>query len=664
MRQPFVKSAKLHVKRMRPISMLIAAVATIALYTVGANDAWARKKVEPPKLLATKHEVQDLYYGDVLFYFYQDDYFDALVRVGAALDMQRVPHHYVESRLLQGGLYLSFGEHAEAGRIFKELLNANVPDETRNRAWFYLAKVWYQRGYFADAEQALTSIAGKLDGSLESERQLLHAQVLMAMNRFDEALGVLNAFPKKDRLLPYARFNLGVALIREQRVAEGLDMLDEVGKMDAPTEELRALRDKANLALGFALLKEGRPLAASEMLQRVRLRGPLSNKALLGMGWADVAEERYQAALAPFEELRGRGLLDAAVQEAYLAVPYAYAQLSATRQAAQLYENAIEQFEAESARIDESIAAIRGGHLLDTILANDHAGNVGWYWQLKQLPDSPETRYLYVLLATNEFQEGLKNYRDLKQMQRNLATWSLSIDAFDNMIDTRRKAYEQRVPTMNAILDKVDLDAMEAHAVELSSRLAVIERDGDVVGLATTHEGEQWNKVKQLEQALRGMDQSDPATEEMREKLRMIRGVLYWHMNANYKARLWHAHKEARELQVAVKEARRRWTLIDRARVESPKTTDAFAQRVATLRPRVAALSARLDAAGVAQEKFLSDLAIQELQAQKERLAAYGVQAQFALAAIYDRAKEQGEKAQGEKAQGEKAPASDSGGTP
>jgi hypothetical protein len=609
---------------------------TTALCVLCADPALARKK--PQKLLETAQVVQDLYYGDVLFYFYQDDYLQALTRVDTALEQGRVPHHVIESRLVKGGLYLSMGEHVEAGNIFKELLNENVPNDVRNRAWFYLAEVWYQRGYYADADLALTSIAGELQGGLESERKLLHAEVLMGQGRYNDAIAIMSAVPKTDRYAPYVRFNLGVALVREQRPIEAMQMLDEVGQMEAGTEELRALRDKANLAMGFSLLKDNRPAEAALKLQRVRLHGPLSNKALLGVGWADAAEERYKAALVPWQELRGRNLLDAAVQEAQLAVPFAYARLSATRQAAEQYETAIALFTTETARIDESIAAIRAGRLLDGILENNSGEHVGWYWQLKQLPDAPETRYLYHLLATHEFQEGLKNYRDLKLMERNLANWSLAAGAFQDMIDTRRQAYARRVPVMDALLAKIDLDGMEARKVEIGSRLSVIERDGDVNGLATASETEQWHKVQVLERALASADPGDPATEEMRAKLRLIRGVLYWDMNSNYKARLWHAKKEQRELEVAVKEARRRWTLIDRARADSPKQTEAFAARVAGLTPRIATLEARLMDAGEKQNQFLANIAIRELEAQKERLSAYGLQAQFALAAIYDHA--------------------------
>ena len=101
----------------------------------------------------------------------------------------------------------------------------------------------------------------------------------------------------------------------------------------------------------------------------MRLEGPQSNKALLGAGWADSAEKRYTKALAPWLELRGRNMLDAAVQESYLAVPYAYAQLDANKQAAEQYMLAVDGVRQESQRIDQSIAAIRSGQLLDAIVA-------------------------------------------------------------------------------------------------------------------------------------------------------------------------------------------------------------------------------------------------------------------------------------------------------
>ena len=630
-----------HLLRRAGRSGVLAAVASALALAAGPVAASGKKKEEKP-LIGTPQVVQDLHWGDVLFYFYQGDYMQALTRLGAAQDFNRVTHHTVEAELLKGGLYLSLGEHEEAGRIFRSLLNDNVPLDVRNRAWFYLAKVWYQREYLQQSADALASIHGALPGDLEPERHLLEAQVMMYLDHYDEAIKALERWQPvgdgSDAWSAYARFNIGVALVRKDRLEEAAKLLDAVGQIPAPTEELAALRDKANLALGYAWLKAGKANEAKAILQRVRLQGPQSNKALLGAGWADSAEKRYTKALAPWLELRGRNMLDAAVQESYLAVPYAYAQLDATKQAADQYMFAVTSFDQESQRIDQSIASIRNGNLLDAIVSNDRADKVGWYWQLASLPDAPETRYLYHLLATHEFQEGLKNYRDLLLMQRNLATWSLSVEAFENMVDTRRRAYALRTPVLQQTLDTVDLDAMENHKNEMESRLTGIERDNDIAALATDREHEQWQKIEHIEKVLASADQSDPLVQEMREKTRLLRGRLLWDFNAGYKARVWRTHKELRELDVAYGEARRRWVLVERAREDYPARTEEFAGRVANLQPRIAALSAKLAAAAKSENQYLASVAIKELESQKERLAAYSLQARYALASIYDRA--------------------------
>ena len=63
----------------------------------------------------------------------------------------------------------------------------------------------------------------------------------------------------------------------------------------------------------------------------------------------------YRAALAPWLELRQRNILDPAVQESLLAVPFAFGQLGANRQAADYYLDAIDAFNAEIGRMDEAI---------------------------------------------------------------------------------------------------------------------------------------------------------------------------------------------------------------------------------------------------------------------------------------------------------------------
>ncbi len=594
------------------------------------------KNVKPDPNGLAPHAVQDLAYGDVLFYFYQDDYFDSITRLLAARQLNRVPHTQDEAELLLGGLYLSLGEHVEAGRIFEALLNKNTSEFVRNRAWFYLGKVWYQRGYLEESEKALHEVSDKTDPRINAERYMLLAQLMLRQGRYDEAITVLGNWRGAPDWTAYAQFNLGVALVRRDRLAEAITHLDRVGNIQTSSEELLALKDKANLALGFALLQAQRAAEAKPILQRVRLEGPYSSKALLGVGWADAGMGEFKRALVPWLELRKRSLLDSAVQESFLTVPYAYLQLSATGQAAEYYNSAIESFDGELKHIDDSIEGIRRGKLLDRLLNDDKQDTLTWYWQLTTVPNAPESRYLYALLASNEFQEGLKNYRELNFMSRNLDDWRGDVSAYDDMLDTRQAAYNLRVPKADAVLAATDLGGLTQKRVDFESRINEIEKSNDVAALGTPEEQQTWARLKRIEEYLT-THPDDPDLAEMREKYRLMKGVMYWRLSESFKARLWNERRSVKELEGMLKETQKRAVLVRQARAGTPSTTGGYASRVAAIRARIDELHERLADVAERQSLFLQSLAIRELEGQKQRIETYQIQARYELAAIYDR---------------------------
>ena len=615
---------------MLPSLLMIAALS--------ATVAAVPETAAPPLSGLPAVKVQDLHYGDVLFYFYQHDHFDALVRLAAYRDQGRLASHARDAELLRGGLYLSLGQHREAREIFERLLaDPSTPAPVRDQAWFYLGKVLYAAGLFAQSEQALRSVNGTLTTGLDSERRLLIAQGLMYRQRYDEAIAELEGWQGPPQWMAYGQFNLGVALVRAGRADRGLQFLDGVGLLVTENPELAALRDKANLAIGYALLQSGNPQAARTALDRVRLSGPQSSKALLGAGWADTAAKEYRTALLPWQELQGRNLLDAAVQESYLAVPYAYAELGAMAQAVQYYESAIAAYDSERQRIGESIEAIRAGRLLAAALDAEGDGREGWFRQLAEVPDAPESRYLYHLLAGHEFQEGLKGYRALESMAKNLSGWAESLGAFGDMVETRQQAFAARLPTADARLATVDVGTLNERRDALHARLQAALAERDVYVLATPQEREWLDMLNGVDAELASRA-DDASLEEEREKARLARGVLLWRLDQDWKTRSWQASRAMRELDAAVYDARTRETGSSRAREGAPERNAALGLRVAAVSPRVAALAARVDAAKAKQSRHLADIAVAELETQRQRLDEYSVQARYALATIYDRA--------------------------
>ncbi|MBT8083908.1 MAG: tetratricopeptide repeat protein [Woeseia sp.] len=580
--------------------------------------------------------VEDPHYGEVLFHFYKEDYFPAIVRLLAAQESQHLPHHAAEAELLLGGLYLSYGNHQRAAEIFERLLNSTSDSGLRDRTFFFLARVWQQRGYFDKARQALGSIEGDLPGSMPAEGRLLLAQMLIEQGEFDQAIELLDRFQDKTEWGSYARYNLGVALIRNGSTRDAARMLDSLGLIEPHNEELAALRDKANLALGYAYLQKGGAQEAKALLQRVRLSGPFSNKALLGVGWADAEMEQFNNALVPWMELRNRNLLDPAVQEAMLAVPYALAKVDAVSQAADQYLAAIEAFKEENERIDQTIAALRSGELLASLVADNAPAATGWHWQLEALPDADGSRYLYHLLARHEFQEGLKNYRDLDYLARNLEHWTSNLSVFRNMLDTREQAYAERLPRVQDSLGRANLEELIERKLAFDVRLDNIERDRDSLALATDDEFALWDEIAAL--ASNPVLQANlPEAVDLQRKVRLLKGVLQWQLDKDFNERLWRNRKNVRLSGVALVETQRSRRRVDESMRNEPRSFGAFDDRIATLRPRIAGLQLRIRAVLDRQRAYLQAIAIGEMRAQQQRLQSYSVQARFALAAIYDR---------------------------
>jgi hypothetical protein len=586
--------------------------------------------------------VNDPQYGEVLFYFYQEDYFPAIVRLLAAQQQGQLTEHQDQAELLLGGLYLSYGHHLEAADIFERLLADNVDPEIRDRTWFFLSKIWHQRGYLDRAQRALDSLSDDLPENMRREAKMAQAQLYIDSGQYDKAIAMLREWKGRTEWASYAKFNLGVALVRSGNVAGASEILDELGGIDPFNEELTSLRDRANLALGYSLLQDGQPLAAKAPLQRVRLEGPFLNKALLGVGWADAEVENYERALVPWMELRSRDLLDSAVQESMLAIPYALAKLDAISQAADHYLNAIEAFYEETNRIDRTIGFIESGEIFEQFLADDPLDSTGWYWRLEELPEGPEARYLYHLLAKHEFQEGLKNYRDMRYLYQNLDDWQQSVGVYANMLETRLQAYNERLPVVEDALGRADLDGMVDRKLEYDSILNDIERSNDWLALATRDEFEMWGEITGLERTP-ALAANLPEAAEVRDKIALLKGVLQWELERDFKDRLWRIRRSLRQTGEALIETQRSRRQIDDTMRLEPLRFDELSNRVYGLTPRIEGMKYRVSETLAAQRAFLQSIAVGELQAQKQRLDVYTVQARFALAAIYDLAATVGE---------------------
>ena len=231
----------------------------------------------------------------------------------------------------------------------------------------------------------------------------------------------------------------------------------------------------------------------------------------------------------------------------------------------------------------------------------------------------------------------------MRFMERNLDGWATSVDAFDDMLLTRRQRYAERLPVVLEKLKGVDVEELQHRRTEFESRVASAESSGDRAALGTPREREIWAQVEHMEGVLAAAG-DNPEVNDAREKLRLVKGVVYWQMNDGFKARAWAARKDIRDVSQALRETEKRWSLVQEARTAVPDRNGEFGQRIGELRPRIEAARDRLTALEHAQADYLAEIAVTELASQKDRISTYMLQARYALATIYDRAAAEQEK--------------------
>jgi hypothetical protein len=365
----------------------------------------------------------------------------ALITLGQVADAAHPEGSLPDSWLWPHGDYsLFFGMPAPAEQAYQRLTATSAPGSTV-AAYLKLAQFDYERDRLGEAQTVLTRVRDVLPPQSYQDWESLQARVLMAQGRFAEAAGELPADPTA---APLQRYNRGVALLRAGNVDQGRAVLAEVGTLKTEDPEQLALRDKANLVLGSNLLQTGAGQAAIPVFERIRTDGPFSNRALVGMGWAQIAaaapvsddesatavpNDAIKRALVYWTAVASRDPLDPSAQDALLAIGYSLAQLGEQGPAAAYYRRAIAAFEATAQHLDDAVNDVRSGHMAAALAnaGNDNQAEAGWTWHLENLPATPGAFYLRNLLAANAFQEALKNYRDTRLLAQRLQQWQAQL---------------------------------------------------------------------------------------------------------------------------------------------------------------------------------------------------------------------------------------------
>ncbi len=612
-------------------TMLLLSATTTALFlnSVVAVAGDNNEKLAP-------QVIKDLRYGESLFNYYQDKYFSALTNLMIADAKQPITNQGDDPELLKGGLFLAYGLHNKAHDIFTKLINANLPVYTRDRAYYYLGKSFYKKSYYDRAVSALSSVTNTLPDNFNDERLHLLSNIYLRRKEFDKALHLLDKYSDENEWPYYALYNIGVALIREKKYAEGIQYLLQLNAYKAKTEEMNALVDKANLAIGFAYIRKESPELAPEYLRQVRLKGPLSNIALLGIGWAYSSRGQYKNALRPWIALQKRDSVDTAVQESMLAIPYTLEQIQSNNNALGHYQQAVAVYDQELKSISSVISIVESGELIASLTKVLNAEDEDYNFRLTTPPVSVATPYIEKLIAKHEFQQAYLNYRDLLFLQKVLKRWSTQLPAYNLMLKERKLRYQSKFPQIknDARLNKINV--LTAAKNKFRKKIDQIEKQQDIFALLTAKEQKIMQRLKSAAISIEKLKDKRDITEQQ-HKLHILKGMMTWKLSREYIPRLWKAQKQLKLVESGLKQTKQATLSLKKSWNSAPSRFAGFSERVSEKKYRIIKLQKKLRYLLSQQQRFLVLMAMRELNNKQRALKNYHARARFSVARLYDK---------------------------
>jgi len=609
--------------------------------------------------------LHDLFFGEVLFDAYQNKYFEALSKLDNELNqysdvdekkLDPLYRNIGQAKFSVGDIELQYRMTQRAGDAIQAVLGAGVDVATRNRAALQLGRLYYKKGepervlYALNLIQkepeksqyeklySLDILRRKKPDNFKQKVAYLRALAYLDTGQFNKSVNILQSLKNEEIFKGYVLYNLGTALISDGREEQGIRVFDQLGQIESNKKDVLALKDKANLKLAYIFVEKRNAKLAKKYFERIRLQGPFSNRALLGSGWVSASQGHYERALVPWTLLSKRSKTDAAVQEAMMAVPYAYSKLKAYGKSANLYSRAMDVFSHEVHRLDESIKSIREGNFLKALLDKHAAKDKNWVVSLRKLPDTPETRYLLDLLASNNFQQSYKNYIDLSRLRHYLVKWLNSLDAYDELIDLRRKYQQPLLPVIEDKFRKIDarmklrLEQRNNLNTKINNMLIAPRPEY----LATANERIVLDHLARIKQYL--VIHPQLRNKKIDDRIARLNGIILWRVRSEFNQRLTDAYNHLHQLDGIIEILKLRYNSFIRTRQAATQSYEGYDRIIRQLRTHLHAEQKKLDSVMAGQGRLIEVMAGNELDARRKRLEAYQIKARFALAENYDRA--------------------------
>jgi len=440
-------------------------------------EAWSERS------RASNEWIDDALHGKVQAAFQAGDH-QALDREAAEFD-KRFPDSPLKGDVqrMQARSLVKRNQYAPAVKLLEPLLSAGSRGDQDLEDRYLLALAYQGLERPQDALAALLPVLDSAEGRLKSDAQLTQGSLLLAVARYGEAAGSLEAFlegnPTGDAEVK-GRGELAVCYARSGQ-------LDRAKKVYAELVEKHARHSlvlPTTEQLAEAAYEAGDSQWATELFRRMTTESGSKEhelKGLAGLAWSQLKEGRLAEAAATFEKLLEHDPAATVAAEAALARGRIFEQLDRSDPALAMYDLIIDKYPKSAehprallaaARLRDKLQQDRQSAALYERLATEYpqlpeadAVLYEWAWVLNDLGQTAESTALFERLRREHPQSRY----------RADAIYRLARQAF------AAKDYGRASELAAEVLAGNPGDALREHALYLRGQIAAAREDWDQV---------------------------------------------------------------------------------------------------------------------------------------------------------------------------------------
>ena len=622
-------------------------------------------------------------YQQVLYEYYQGNFSLALTKI--AILEQKFPNglkqipdflsgNQVEPELLKGGMSLAYGLDNQAADIFLRLLKNNTAPDVTAYSWLLLGKTYYQKRQYSDAAQAFQQISQDsadeyFEQSTRDNWLYMQSQLhgfLLAQEPGNVDIKWLEQLSDDSIYRHYVQYNQALALLQKGENQQAISRLSILTNDDNSfvrrwmgwadpifggkdeqdvAAERDAIRDRANLTLGYTLLQNDEAHEAFRTFENIRTDGLDAEAALLGYGWAAAKKNDLQIALAIWQRLIKMPQNSEYTLEAYLASAYAYEKAFAPRQSLEVLQLGLNRYEKALAGLNQAEQQVNQRKFILDLLPNtdkQQKADDEISLSLKDKGQQFNTAQLFNSVAvSSEFRAGLSALAQSLDLLQQLQNWQQRMQQYHLMLDERQAERLNRAKQIlqNRILEQLPQLQTQRNDLAQIIDTAKQQQNGQIF---MSLQSQKWlDRVKRSEKRLATIAQlkkqlgQPTLAKRYQQRVKRVAGRLVWQASEAYSTNQWQAQKALNQLDDEITKAQQRKQKLLNQLAAKPD----FAEqrlRVSSLAQRIDTEIAKSNSLQDALVAQLSDTFNQFIQAHKQKVSNYILQAQLAMVRLND----------------------------